>query len=82
MFYEAVYQPKDTKNLSDKAKLFIGKRIAVQDGGQEETVPGKTQVVYIAVPSFGLIPNSDLQNITSIAYSKWTALSAANRQIG
>ncbi len=80
MFYEAVYQPEDTENLSDKAKLFVGKRIAIQDGGQNEVSPGKIKVVYIAVPSFGLIPNTDLQNITSIPYSKWTELSELNRK--
>jgi len=80
MFYEAIYRPNDTTQLTDKAKKFIGKRIAVQDGGQDELSPGKIQVVYIAVPSFGLIPNSDLENITSIPYSKWTALTETNKQ--
>ncbi|MBF0203405.1 MAG: hypothetical protein HQK67_03625 [Desulfamplus sp.] len=81
MFYEAQYQPLDTKNLNDKAKLFIGKKIAVQDGGQEELTPRKKTVVYIASPNFGLIPNYDLQNITSISYGKWINLNEANKQL-
>lgn len=81
MFYEAQYQPQETKKLSDKAKLFVGKKIAVQDGGQEELTPGKKTVVYIASPSFGLIPNYDLNNITSIPYGKWINLSETNKQL-
>lgn len=81
MFYEAQYQPQETKNLSDKARLFVGKKIAVQDGGQEELTPKKKTVVYIASPNFGLIPNYDLNNITSISYGKWIALSEANKKI-
>ena len=80
MFYEARYQPQDTKNLSDKAKLFVGKMIAIQDGGQEQLTPGKKTVVYIASPSFGLIPNYDLNNIVSIPYGKWIKLSEENKQ--
>jgi len=79
MFYKALYQPKDTEKISEKAKKFIGKTIAVQDGGQEETRPGVSQVVYIAMPNFGLIPNQDLQNTTSIPYSKWAELSEINK---
>ncbi|MBF0468679.1 MAG: hypothetical protein HQK61_07315 [Desulfamplus sp.] len=81
MFYEALYQPQETKNLSDKAKLFVGKKIAVQDGGQEELAPKKRTVVYIASPNFGLIPNYDLNNITSIPYGKWLNLTEANKQL-
>lgn len=81
MFYEAQYQPQETKKLSDKAKLFVGKKIAVQDGGQEELTPGKKTVVYIASPSFGLIPNYDLNNITSIPYGKWINLCETNKQL-
>ncbi|MFO7883716.1 MAG: hypothetical protein R6U68_02750 [Desulfobacteraceae bacterium] len=79
MFYKALYQPVDTENISEKAKKFIGKTIAVQDGGQEEIKPGVYQVVYIAVPNFGLIPNRDLQNTTSIPYREWTKLSEDNK---
>ena len=79
MFYQAVYQPSETEKLSDKAKKFIGKTIAVQDGGQEESKSGASQVVYIAMPNIGLIPNNDLQNTTSIPYSKWTELSELNK---
>ncbi|MBF0413214.1 MAG: hypothetical protein HQK70_10940 [Desulfamplus sp.] len=81
MFYEAQYQPEETKDLSDKAKLFVGKRIAIQDGGQEQLKPGKKTVVYIASPSFGLIPNYDLNNITSIPYGKWINLSESNKKL-
>ncbi len=81
MFYEARYQPKETKNLSDKAKLFVGKLIAIQDGGQEQLTPEKKRVVYIASPNFGLIPNYDLNNITSISYGKWIKLSETNKQL-
>jgi len=80
MFYEAIYQPKNEDALTDKAKKFIGRLIAVQDGGQEETSPGKTQVVYIASPNIGLIPNTDLDNITSIPHKKWVGLSELNSQ--
>ena len=78
MFYEAIYQPQKTDNLTDKAKQFVGEKIAVQDGGQEEVTPGKVMVVYIASPNIGLIPNCDLVNTTSIPYNRWTELSAAN----
>jgi len=80
MFYEAIYMPQDTKKLSDKALKFIGKKIAIQDGGQEELTPGKSTVVYIASPSFGLIPNYDLKSIASIPLSRWTKLSDTNKQ--
>ncbi|SMC44333.1 hypothetical protein SAMN02746065_102127 [Desulfocicer vacuolatum DSM 3385] len=80
MFYEAIYQPRNEDKLSDKAKKFIGRLIAIQDGGQEETAPGKSQVVYIASPNIGIIPNTDLENITSIPNTKWTALSKLNAQ--
>ncbi|MBF0202142.1 MAG: hypothetical protein HQK66_12675 [Desulfamplus sp.] len=79
MYYEARYQPQDTTNLSEKAKHFVGKVIALQDGGQEELTPGKKTVVYIASPSFGLIPNGDLVNITSVPLKKWTELSESNK---
>ncbi|SLM33130.1 conserved hypothetical protein [Desulfamplus magnetovallimortis] len=79
MYYEARYQPQETEKLSKKAALFVGKMIAIQDGGQEELKPGKKTVVYIASPNFGLIPNSDLVNITSVPFSKWTALNEANK---
>ena len=80
MFYEAIYQPKNEDALSDKAKEFIGRLIAVQDGGQKKTSPGKSQVVYIASPNIGIIPNTDLENITSIPNTKWTTLSKINSQ--
>ncbi len=78
MFYEAIYQPKDIKNIDKNAKKFIGKKIAIQDGGQREISPGKTQVVYIALPNLGVIPNSDLSKITSIPLNKWNELSEVN----
>lgn len=81
MFYEATYQPQEPDSLSEKAKLFIGKRIAIQDGGKEEVTPGEVKVVYIASPNFGLIPNSDLVSTKSIPYSRWTELSEANQTI-
>lgn len=81
MFYEAEYQPRQPEKISEKAKKFIGTIIAVQDGGQEEIAPGKNQVVYIASPSFGLIPNTDLKDIQSIPYSRWVNLSETNTEI-
>ncbi len=78
MFYEAVYKPENTNGLSDKAKMFVGQKIAVQDGGQKQSSSGKLQVVYISTPHIGIIPNSDLENITSIPYAKWIALSEEN----
>ena len=81
MYYEARYEPQNSENLSDKANVFVGKMIAVQDGGHEELTSGKKTVVYIASPNFGLIPNSDLKNITSIPFSKWTTLSESNNQL-
>ncbi len=81
MFYEALYQPQGSKKTNDKAKLFVGKTIAVQDGGQEELKSGQKTVVYIASPNIGLIPNSDLMNITSVSLSKWTTLSETNKQL-
>ncbi len=81
MFYEAEYQPREPEKLNKKAKKFIGKTIAVQDGGQEEIGPGKKQVVYIASPNFGLIPNKDLKNINSVPYSRWVNLSEINSEI-
>lgn len=80
MFYEAIYQPENEDSVSEKARQFIGKLVAIQDGGQEEVAPGKNKVVYIASPNIGLIPNTDLQNITSVPYSRWTTLSEANAQ--
>jgi len=81
MFYEAIYQPQNEDDLSDRAKEFIGRLIAVQDGGQAKTGPGKkSQVVYIASPNIGIIPNTDLQNITSIPNIKWNELSKLNSQ--
>lgn len=80
MFYEAIYQPQNEDALSEKAKKFIGRLIAVQDGGQAKTSPGKSQVVYISSPSIGIIPNTDLENITSIPNIKWTSLSKLNSQ--
>ncbi|ACN15588.1 hypothetical protein HRM2_24940 [Desulforapulum autotrophicum HRM2] len=79
MYYEAVYTPKETKGLGDKALKFVGKRIALQDGGQEELTPGKSTVVYIASPNFGLIPNHDLTKITSIPLNKWNMLAEQNK---
>ena len=81
MYYEARYEPQNSKNLSDKAKVFVDKIIAVQDGGHEELTSGKKTVVYIASPNFGLIPNSDLKKISSIPFSKWTELSQMNDQL-
>lgn len=81
MFYKAVYKPQNTKGLSDKAKSFIGKHLAIQDGGKEELTPGKAQVVYIASPNIGLIPNTDLENITSIPHNKWFELSEFNKTL-
>ena len=79
MYYEAIYTPKETKGLNEKALKFVGKLIAIQDGGQEELIPGKSTVVYIASPNIGLIPNHDLKSITSIPLSKWTKLSEQNK---
>jgi len=81
MYYEALYQPQDSETISDKAKLFVGKTVAVQDGGHKELKPGKKTVVYIASPNFGLIPNSDLVNITSVPYKKWVSISESNEQL-
>jgi hypothetical protein len=80
MFYEAIYAPQETKKLNDKALKFVGKQVAIQDGGQEELTPGHSTVVYIASPSFGLIPNHDLKSITSIPLSRWTELADRNKQ--
>lgn len=80
MFYEAIYAPQETAKLSDKALKFVGKQVAIQDGGQEELTPGHATVVYIASPSFGLIPNHDLKSITSIPLSRWTELSERNKK--
>ncbi|MDY0220992.1 MAG: hypothetical protein RBR67_07630 [Desulfobacterium sp.] len=79
MYYQAFYTPKETKGLGDKALAFVGKSIALQDGGQEELTPGKSTVVYIASPNIGLIPNHDLKEITSIPLNKWNALAEKNR---
>ncbi|MDY0376115.1 MAG: hypothetical protein RBQ72_10355 [Desulfobacterium sp.] len=81
MYYEAFYTPKETKGLNDKALAFVGKLIALQDGGQEELTPGKSTVVYIASPNIGLIPNHHLKRITSIPLSKWNALAEQNKQL-
>jgi hypothetical protein len=81
MYYEAFYTPKETKGLGDKALAFVGKLIALQDGGQEELTPGKSTVVYIASPSIGLIPNHDLKKITSIPLTKWNKLAEQNKLV-
>ena len=81
MYYEAFYTPKETKGLGDKALAFVGKLIALQDGGQEELTPGKSTVVYIASPNIGLVPNYDLKKITSVPLSSWNALAAQNKLI-
>lgn len=81
MYYEARYEPQNSEDLSEKARLFVGRMIAVQDGGREELTPGKKTVVYIASPNLGLIPNSDLKKINSIPFSKWTELSQSNDQL-
>ena len=79
MYYEAFYTPKATKGLNAKALTFVGKLIALQDGGQEELTPGKSTVVYIASPNIGLIPNHDLKKITSIPLSRWNTLADQNK---
>jgi hypothetical protein len=74
MYYEALYQPKSEEKISEKAKIFIGHRIALQEGFQKDTKAKKKQVYYIATPNFGLIPNFDLQNIQSISFIRWKEL--------
>lgn len=74
MYYEALYQPKSEEKISEKAKIFIGHRIALQEGFQKDTKAKKKQVYYIATPNFGLIPNFDLQNIKSISFNTWKDL--------
>lgn len=81
MYYEAFYTPKETKGLGDNALAFVGKLIALQDGGQEEFTPGKSTVVYIASPSIGIIPNYDLKQITSVPLNKWNVLAEQNKLI-
>jgi hypothetical protein len=71
MFYEAVYQPAETKGLTSEAKKFIGKRIALQEGRRLEDGPYQGQYCY--VPSFnsGWIPECDLKEMKSISFVQW-----------
>lgn len=75
MYYEAEYHPNEKENLSDKADMFIGRKIAIQELGQLEIGKNKKQVFYTAVPYFGMIPNYDLKYIKSIPYWRWIELS-------
>jgi len=78
MYYSALYQPRNKKKISAKAKHYIGKIIALQDAGQKEVAPGKNQVFYIASPNIGLVPNYDLNNLQSIPFIKWDSIQKAN----
>ena len=71
MFYEAIYMPKETEGLNEKAMEKIGSRIGVQEGGKILHGPHKGEPSYIPASKFGVIPNFDLKEIRSIPYGKW-----------
>ncbi len=74
MYYEAIYKPREKSNLPTKAKVFLDKKIAIQELGQREVAKNKKQIFYTAVPYFGMIPNYDLERIRSIPYWRWKDL--------
>lgn len=71
MFYEAIYLPKDKKNLSEEARKCIGSLIGIQEGGRILKGPHKGDPSYIPASNFAVIPNVDLKEIKSIPYGKW-----------
>ena len=71
MFYEAIYEPSKTEHLNGKAKKYIGKRLALQDGWRLTDGPNKGQYCYIPSLNFGWIPSYDLKGLKNISYSRW-----------
>ncbi len=81
MYYEAIYQPRDEDNIKEQAKRYIGKKIALQEGFQKDTTAKKKNVCYIAVPSFGMIPNYDLKDIKSIPFNDWKIIRKISEEV-
>ena len=73
MFYEATYQPVETKNLNPKPLKFVGKTIALQYGGSIPVDKLKGQHhYYIPYLRFSdWIAESDLKNLNNISLGRW-----------
>jgi hypothetical protein len=75
MYFEAIFQPSDASTYNDNADRIAGKRIAIQDGWVIEEGPYKgQQCYYIPNSTMGQIPASDLKDIRSIPYARWSDL--------
>ena len=73
MFYEATYQPVETKKLNPKPLKFVGKTIALQYGGSipVDKLKGKHHY-YIPYPRFSAwVAESDLENLNNISHVRW-----------
>lgn len=75
MYFEAIFQPSDASSYSDSATRLAGKRIAIQDGWILDNGPNKGQLCYyIPNSTVGQIPASDLKEIKSIPFARWSDL--------
>ena len=75
MYFEAIFQPSESSTYSDSASRLAGKRIAIQDGWIIDNGPHKGQLCYyIPNSTVGQIPASDLKEIKSIPFARWSDL--------
>ncbi len=72
MYFEAVFQPSEGSVYNSEAAVFVGKKVAVQEGWILEEGPYKgQQCFYMPNSTVGCIPASDLKQIKSVPYVQW-----------
>jgi hypothetical protein len=72
MFYEAIYRPLEKKRLHSDAKMFIGKRIALQYGWRAVEGQNKGAHCYIPSPKFSnCIAENELEDLKNISRIRW-----------
>jgi hypothetical protein len=71
MFYEAIYQPVEKKQINPKAKKYIGTTITLQYWGR---IPGDARKVkhyYIPYPKFtAWVAEGDLKNLNNKSHGR------------
>ncbi len=72
MFYEAIYNPLQTKKIDPLAEKFIGSEIIIQMGWVAKKGKFKGRPYYISgFDTKFIIPENDLENIRPSSLTKW-----------
>jgi hypothetical protein len=72
MYYEATFKPSKPSDYNEEAESLAGKTIAIQQGWVLDDGPHKgQQCYYVPNTTIGTIPESHLENIQPVSYTKW-----------